>query len=99
MVVIFSINNFLEEDPYEIPLDKVQRNPLEAIYQYPMKGNKLKLNGTHLFLPMFQKLYSKFYMHFPSENQKIYGFSQQFFGASFFQLHSHKMLLAPATAG
>ena len=79
MLFIFPIYNSLEGEPYDIPLTKVQENPLDAIYQYPIKGNKLKLNGTHFFLPTFQKLYSKFYIHFPFENQKLYGFSQQLF--------------------
>ena len=82
MLFIFSMYNGLENELYDIPLTKVQQNPLEAIYQYPIKGNKLKLNGTHVFLPTFQKLYSKFYMNFPSENQKLYGFSQQLFGSN-----------------
>ena len=64
---------------YEIPLKKVANNPFEAIYEYPITGNNLKVNGTHLFLPTFQKLYSKFYMNFIYENQKIFGFSQQSF--------------------
>ena len=86
MIVIFSLYIVLENEPYNIPLTKVQENPLEAIYQYPIKGNKLKLNRTHFFLPTFQKLYSKFYIHMPSENQKLYGFSQQLFDKQAIQL-------------
>lgn len=78
---MFAVRFFMVsgKDPYEIPLNKVTHAPMEAIYQYPIDGNSLKMNGTHFFLPTFQKLYSKFYMNFPYEEQKFYGFSQQLF--------------------
>ena len=68
--------------PYEVPLTKVQESPFESIAEYPIQGNNFKVNeeGTHVFWPMDQKLYSKFYMNMRYENQKFYGFSQQLFG-------------------
>ena len=56
-------------------------SPFETISEYPIDGNNLKINedGTHVFWPTFQKLYSKFYMKLVNENQTFFGFSQQVF--------------------
>jgi len=67
------------KERYEILLNNVSGSPFESIYEYQIDGNKLRVNETHVFWPKHQKLYSKFYMNFPYEGQKIFGFSQQYF--------------------
>ena len=64
---------------YEVPLVPVTKNPFESIYQYPMEGNGFKENGTHVFWPANQKLFSKFYINMANESEKLFGISEQNF--------------------
>ena len=59
----------------------VQNNPFESIYQYPIEGNGFKVNaeGTHVFWPAHQKIFSKFYITMVYEKQQLFGISQQSF--------------------
>ena len=61
----------------------MSRVPFEALYKYPLEGNNFKQNGTHVFWPSDQNLFSKFYINMPFENETLYGISQQNFGSGF----------------
>jgi len=63
-----------------VPLVRRSLSPFESLSEYPVTGNKLNVNSTHVFWPSKQKLFSKFYMRLEYENQTIFGFSQQHFG-------------------
>ena len=67
-------------ETYEVPLVPVTTFPFESIYQYPLEVNRIKENGTHVFLPANQKLFSKFYINLSSEKEKFFGISEQAFG-------------------
>ena len=71
---------FKAQDTYQIPVVPVRNNPFESIYQYPLEVNRIKENGTHVFLPANQKLFSKFYINLSSEKEKFFGISEQAFG-------------------
>ena len=57
----------------------VTNNPFEALYKYPLKGNGFKENGTHVFWPTEQKVFSKFYINFAQKKEKLFGISEQNF--------------------
>ena len=59
----------------------VRNNPFESIYQYPIEGNGFKVNaeGTHVFWPARQKIFSKFYINMVYEKQQLFGISEQNF--------------------
>ena len=63
----------------EAPINEATQSPYLAIYQYPIKGNNLIYNDTHVFWPSRQRLFSKFYMKFTYDNQEFFGVSQQEF--------------------
>ena len=46
-----------------------------------MEGNGFKVNaeGTHVFWPGYQKIFSKFYINMVYEKQKLFGISEQTF--------------------
>lgn len=64
---------------YQIPLTWVDSNPFESYYIYPIKGNNLDINDTHVFWPTDTNLYSKFYMNFVHAGEVFFGISQQNF--------------------
>ena len=48
-----------------------------------MEGNGFKENGTHVFWPANQKLFSKFYITMANESEKLFGISDQTFVGMF----------------
>ena len=64
---------------YHVPINPVSELPFMSINQFPLKGNPFQVNGTHIFWPVDQNLFSKFYMNLRTENEEFYGISQQNF--------------------
>ena len=64
---------------YKVPIVSVPTNPFDALFQYPMEKNGFKANDTHVFWPAYQKIFSKFYMNLPHEDEKMFGISEQIF--------------------
>ena len=64
---------------YHVPMNPVSELPFMSINQFPLKGNPFQVNGTHIFWPVDQNLFSKFYMNLRTENEEFYGISQQNF--------------------
>ena len=66
---------------YQIPLVPVEKDPVQALYQYPMESNGFKKSedGTHVFWPANQKIYSKFYVNLDYDKETFLGISQQAF--------------------
>ena len=60
-------------------MNPVSELPFMSINQFPLKGNPFQVNGTHIFWPVDQNLFSKFYMNLRTENEELYGISQQNF--------------------
>ena len=67
---------------YQVPLVSVSKPPFESIYKYPLEGNGFKENGTHVFWPSNQKVYSKFYIKMEKEKETLFGISEQRFVGS-----------------
>lgn len=72
------------EETYQVPIKSVAKDPFEAIYQYPMEGNGFKMNedGTRVFWPANEKIYSKFYLNMAYDKEILFGISQQIFQES-----------------
>ena len=60
-------------------MNPVSEFPFLSINQFPLNGNPFQVNGTHIFWPVDQNLFSKFYMNLRTENEEFYGMSQQNF--------------------
>jgi len=74
-----------KRETYDVPIVPVENDPFQALYQYPMEGNGLKKSddGTKVFWPANQKMYSKFYLNLANDEETLFGISEQIFTGLF----------------
>ena len=64
----------------QAPINEATQSPYLSLYHYPIEGNNLIYNETHVFWPTRARLYSRFYTKITYDNQEYYGLSQQVWG-------------------
>jgi len=79
LLISVSLVGYSKADVYHVPMNPVSELPFMSINQFPLKGNPFQVNETHIFWPVDQNLFSKFYMNLRTENEEFYGISQQNF--------------------